>query len=185
MNAAGQWRWTLQWGFIYFWGRSCSWQARLLLCDPLETEQCLTQKPFLGCDPPLSLQRDIRCCLPFCVILQWASKGGSKPLLLHKDTVSALQLRCRVLSWLCLFPIQPPLFHSSVGQGETKLPLPGSTTERRKSFLSSCFSMYLLQMSSATDSLPCCLHWNKLEEDIIPSFLWLTDVIPNITQIMP
>lgn len=134
--------------------------------------------------PPLSLQRDIRCCLPFCVILQWASKGGSKPLLLHKDTVSALQLRYRILSWLCLFPIQPPLFHSSVGQEETKLPLPGSTTERRKSFLSSCFSMYLLQMSSATDSLPCCLHWNKLEEDIIPSFLWLTDVIPNITQIM-
>lgn len=40
---------------------------------------------------PLFLCRGmLKCCLPFCVTLQWASRGGSKPLVLHKDTVIAL-----------------------------------------------------------------------------------------------
>lgn len=61
MNAASQWRWALQWGFMLLVKKL---QARLLRYDPLETGQCLTQKPFLGCDLLFLCQGTFKCCFP-------------------------------------------------------------------------------------------------------------------------
>jgi len=50
---------------------------------------------------------------------------ASNPLVIHKETVSALQLGCRtiyklILLWFYLLPVRPPPFHSRVRQGETE-----------------------------------------------------------------
>lgn len=120
----------------------------------------------------------------------------SKPLVVHKAMVSALQLRCRTIYklnplWFCLFPVQPPLSHHVWDRERLNSHSLGTQMRGGKA---SCHPVSpcnlwaqdtaLLWRRSEIDSLHCCPCWYKLERDIIPSFLQVKVVIPNITQIM-
>lgn len=133
-----------------------------------------TETFFQGfCDLLFPWKGTIRCCLPFYAIPQCISNCGLQALSgpqghsftaemqnhLQSNPVAVLPIPCSA----------SPFSPTCMRQGETELPLSGSTAERRKSFLSSSFSMQLVSIghNAALDEI-----WN-----------WFPSLLSTLEQI--